>query len=146
MRQENYKTIGGGLASFCLQALVLAFFVMRLIAIESKDDSKISSYLIIEERDQMDEPLSFADHNQQLYFGFVNSSQKYVPLDPRIGQLTLRTMYFKIQGEQVDVGDYGLLKISKQSDASDLFGEVIIDGVYTSYETDKLLLQGDFES
>ena len=47
-RNESHKTIGGGFASLCLQVVVLAFFVMRLIAILNNDDSKISSYLIIE--------------------------------------------------------------------------------------------------
>ena len=98
-RNESHKTIGGGFASLCLQVVVLAFFVMRLIAILNNDDSKISSYLIIESRNEMKEPLSFAEHSMQLYFGFQDKNFKFVPLDPKIGSFTLRSSYQKSQGD-----------------------------------------------
>ena len=62
----------GGLISICLECLISAYFIMRILAVFNYQDPAITSYLINEDRGSMDEPLNFADYHQQLAFVMLN--------------------------------------------------------------------------
>lgn len=84
-KADSYQTLGGGLASLCLKIIILVYFINQLIEVVTYADPQISSYMISEDRNKMEEPLKFSDMSQALYFRFVDEKYKSVPLDPRIG-------------------------------------------------------------
>ena len=71
--KTSYNTLGGGIASLCLRALILSYLAMQLLAVFNYDDPTISSFTIIEDRTQMKEPMSFEDYNVSFIFNFVSN-------------------------------------------------------------------------
>ena len=53
----------GGVASLSLGILILAYFCMRLLAVTQFDDPVINSYMIGEDRDKMNTPISFGGYS-----------------------------------------------------------------------------------
>ena len=84
-KADRYQTLGGGLASLCLKILILVYFINQLIEVVTYADPQISSYMISEDRNKMEEPLKFSDMSQTFYFLFIDEKYQSVLLDPRIG-------------------------------------------------------------
>ena len=47
---SSYDTIGGGLASFCLKVLIIAYFCLQTIHVFSYEDPQISSFSVLDSR------------------------------------------------------------------------------------------------
>ena len=85
--KTSYNTLGGGIASLCLRALILSYLAMQLLAVFNYDDPTISSFTIIEDRTKMKEPMSLGDYNVDIAFFFMsNKGASPVQLDPNIGR------------------------------------------------------------
>ena len=68
--ETDYGTLCGGVVSLIVRILIMTYFIIRTIDVIEFNDPAISSFTIIEDRSEMEEPLNFADYNQQLIFGF----------------------------------------------------------------------------
>lgn len=48
--ETSYNTLGGGVFSVCLKALIFAFFCMKMAVVVGYDDNNIVTYQIYEDR------------------------------------------------------------------------------------------------
>ena len=85
----------------CLDVLVLAYFVMRVIAVVNYQDPAITSYSIREDRNEMESPYNFAEFNQNLAFVMMEADTVTpVSIDPRYGDLYITSFsnHFSVSG------------------------------------------------
>ena len=54
-------TLCGGLISFCLTTLTLAYFCISMADVAQYANPNISSYTVFEDRSKMDEPINLED-------------------------------------------------------------------------------------
>ena len=87
--ESHKKTLGGGLVSLFISVLVLWFFVKQLSEVVQTQDPQISSYMIAEDRLQMEEPLDLAEYNTNFYFFFMDKKDAPVVFDSRYGSFQL---------------------------------------------------------
>ena len=70
--QTTYTTLGGGVVTICLRAIILTYFCLKMIALVGYKDFDINNYVIMEERQNMDKAFKFSDYNIEFNFGFMN--------------------------------------------------------------------------
>ena len=56
-------------------------------------DPEISSYTVLDNRGDMDEPVSIVDYGIKIFFFFNDQQATPIPLDPRIGRFDLYSTY-----------------------------------------------------
>ena len=61
--ETTYTTLGGGVSTICLRAIILTYFCFRMIALVGYKDSDISSYVIMEDRRSMEKSINLHDYN-----------------------------------------------------------------------------------
>ena len=98
----EHKMLCGGCVTISLRVLILAFFVMQLLAVANFDDPQISSYEVFEDRNSMDKPLNLADLKAGFYFGFFSLlANKNVRVEPRIGQFELNLLKYHFKNAKL---------------------------------------------
>ena len=70
--ESSFNTAGGGIASLCLKVLILTYLTMQTLKVYNFDDPQISSFQIVEDRTNMEEPMSLADYKAKFIFGMLS--------------------------------------------------------------------------
>ena len=83
--KDTFPTSFGGILTLLMAVYMMYFATNCIIKVLSFKDSKISSYMIKDDREDMD-PMNLLENGFDLVFGFANAKTWNVQeLDPRIG-------------------------------------------------------------
>ena len=61
--ESHSGSLCGGVVSLCLVILTFTYFCIGMAGVAQYADPNISSYIIFEDRNKMDEPINLADNN-----------------------------------------------------------------------------------
>ena len=69
--------MGGAMSTLAMYAIIIVYFCMSIAAVFGYKDPQISVYQIMEDRENMKEPLNLGDHYVDFVFGFLDNA--FVP-------------------------------------------------------------------
>lgn len=84
--KDTFPTSFGGILTLLMAVYMTYYTTICIVKVLSFKDSKISSYMIKDDRDDMEDPMNLQENGFDLVFGFADAKTWNVKeLDPRIG-------------------------------------------------------------
>ena len=77
------------MVSIFLKLLLMTFFCIQTLKVVDYSDNSLNVYAVLDQRNDMPEPVELIDYNMRIYFGMGDLNAAPVLMDPRIGRIDL---------------------------------------------------------